>query len=73
MAEETSPTSGYTMGYSEEFQQLLKRRSLETHAAHLLPYLKHGIDIDRIADRLSPLCRRGGWTRQRNVPRWQRD
>ena len=45
MAEETSPTSGYTMGYSDDFQQLLNRRSLETHAAHLLPYLKSGLRV----------------------------
>ena len=45
MAEETSPTSGYTMGYSDDFQQLLNRRSLETHAAHLLPYLKPGFRV----------------------------
>ena len=33
------------MGYSEEFQLLLNRRSLESHAAHLLPHLKPGIRI----------------------------
>ncbi len=37
--------SGYTMGYSEEFRQLLNRRSLETHAAHLLPHLKPGLRV----------------------------
>ncbi len=37
--------SSYTMGYSEEFRQLLNRRSLETHAAHLLPYLKPGLRV----------------------------
>ncbi len=30
----------YTMGYSEEFLQLLDRRSAESHAAYLLPHLK---------------------------------
>ena len=45
MAEETAPTSGYTMGYSDDFQQLLNRRSLETHAAQLLPYLKPGLRV----------------------------
>ena len=39
MAEQAS---AYTMGYSDEFRQLLDRRSLETHAAYLLPYLKPG-------------------------------
>ena len=28
------------MGYSEEFRQLLDRRSADTHAAHLLPHLE---------------------------------
>ena len=37
----------YTMGYSEEFLQLLDRRSAETHAAYLLPHLKDG---DRVLD-----------------------
>ena len=35
----------YTMGYSEEFQQLLRLRSVETHAAHLLPHLKPGMRL----------------------------
>ena len=34
--------SNYIMGYSGEFQQLLRRRSAETNAAHLLPHLKPG-------------------------------
>ena len=34
--------SSYTMGYSEEFRQLLNRRSAPTHAAHLLPHLEPG-------------------------------
>ena len=38
-------TSDYTMGYSEEFQQLLRLRSVETHAAHLLPHLKPGMRL----------------------------
>ena len=37
-----SEEQDYTMGYSEEFLQLLHRRSAETHAAHLLPHLKPG-------------------------------
>ena len=32
--------SSYTMGYSDEFRQLLDRRSAQTHAAHLLPHLE---------------------------------
>ena len=35
----------YTMGYSDEFQQLLDRRNAETVAAHLLPYLKPGLRV----------------------------
>ena len=35
------------MGYSEEFLQLLDRRSAETHAAYLLPHLRSG---DRVLD-----------------------
>lgn len=34
--------SSYTMGYSDEFRQLLDRRSAQTHAAHLLPHLEPG-------------------------------
>lgn len=42
MTENIPPTSSYTMGYSEEFQQLLNRRSASTHAFYLLPHLKPG-------------------------------
>ena len=42
MAEQAS---NYTMGYSEEFRQLLNRRSMETHAGYLLPYLKPGLRV----------------------------
>ena len=42
MADQTSAAHDYTMGYSEEFRRLLNRRSSETHAKHLLPYLKPG-------------------------------
>ncbi len=45
MPDQEATTSGYTMGYSEEFRQLLNRRSLETHAAHLLPHLKPGLRV----------------------------
>ena len=34
--------ASYTMGYSDEFRQLLDRRSAQTHAAHLLPHLEQG-------------------------------
>ncbi len=34
--------ASYTMGYSDEFRQLLDRRSAQTHAAHLLPHLQPG-------------------------------
>ena len=40
MPDQTSATSDYIMGYSEEFLNLLGRRSMETHAKHLLPHLK---------------------------------
>ena len=42
MADETSATPSYTMGYSEEFRQMLEQRSAETHAAYLLPHLEPG-------------------------------
>ena len=47
MVEETRATPSYTMGYSEEFRQMLEQRSAETHAAYLLPRLKRG---DRVLD-----------------------
>ena len=47
MAEASSEAQGYTMGYSEEFLQLLDRRSAESHAGYLLPHLKAG---DRVLD-----------------------
>ena len=37
MTERTSSESSYTMGYSEEFRQLLDRRSAETHARAFAP------------------------------------
>ena len=37
--------SSYTMGYSEEFRQLLAQRSAETHATHLLPHLEPGLRV----------------------------
>ena len=45
MADRTPDTSSYTMGYNEEFLQLLHRRSAETHAAHLMPHLKPGLRV----------------------------
>ncbi len=45
MAEQTPATPDYTMGYSEEFLQLLHRRSAQTHAAYLLPHLKPGLQV----------------------------
>ena len=45
MSDQTSAEQDYTMGYSEEFLQLLHRRSAKTHAAHLLPHLKPGLRV----------------------------
>ena len=47
MADKITETSApsYTMGYSDEFWQLLNRRSSETHAAHLLPHLNPGMRV----------------------------
>ena len=45
MSDHTSAEQDYTMGYSEEFLQLLHRRSAETHAAHLLSHLKPGLRV----------------------------
>ena len=44
MAQE-SGTSSYTMGYTEEFLQLLGRRSAKTHASYLLPHLEPGMRV----------------------------
>ena len=40
-----SAKPAYTMGYGEEFLQVLKRRSAETHAADLLPRLRPGMRV----------------------------
>ncbi len=45
MSSEPSPQSEYTMGYSDEFLQLLKRRSVERDCSYLLPHLKPGLDV----------------------------
>ena len=37
--------SAYTMGYSDDFQKLLRRRNAETSAAHLLQYLEPGMRV----------------------------
>ncbi|MCY4448974.1 MAG: methyltransferase domain-containing protein [Chloroflexi bacterium] len=41
----TEQTSGYTMGYSEDFLRMLHRRSAQTHAAYLLPRLEPGMRL----------------------------
>ena len=45
MSEQSNNTSSYTMGYSEDFRQLLEKRSARTHASHLLPHLKPGFKL----------------------------
>ena len=45
MPDAATPETGYTMGYNEEFRQLLDRRSAATHAAHLLPHLQPGMRV----------------------------
>ena len=35
----------YSQGYSDDFLQLLNRRTAETHAAYLLPHLKPGMRV----------------------------
>ena len=45
MTDQAPATPDYTMGYSEEFLQLLHRRSAQTHAAYLLPHLKPGLRV----------------------------
>ena len=49
MPDQTSATFDYTMGYSEEFLNLLGRRSMETHAKHLLSPLKSGLFKEKMA------------------------
>lgn len=38
-------TATYTMGYSDDFQKLLRRRNAQTSAAHLLPHLEPGMRV----------------------------
>ncbi len=40
-----SADSSYTMGYSDEFLQLLDRRNAETNAAHLMAHLEPGMRV----------------------------
>lgn len=42
MSKDSAPDGRYTMGYDEDFRQLLNRRSARTHAAYLLPHLRAG-------------------------------
>lgn len=42
MSDQTQAESSYTMGYGEEFLQMLDRRSAQTNAARLLPHLTPG-------------------------------
>ena len=44
-ASQQSSTADYTMGYGDEFQQELERRSAETNAAHLIPHLEPGMRV----------------------------
>ena len=45
MSEQTALQTEYTMGYSDEFLQLLRRRSAERDCSYLLSHLKPGLDI----------------------------
>ena len=45
MSKNPADETTYTMGYSEEFLQLLHRRNLEHNAAYLLPHLKPGLRV----------------------------
>ena len=41
--QDASATPNYTMGYSEEFMEALRRYTAESNAAHLLPLLRPGL------------------------------
>ena len=45
MADQGSAASSYTMGYSEEFLQLLHRRNADRNAAYLMPHLRSGLRV----------------------------
>ena len=45
MTHETSATPDYTMGFSEEFLESLRRYTAAANAAYLLPYLRPGLRV----------------------------
>ncbi len=45
MTDETSGTPYYTFGFSESMLQHLRRHTVHSHAAHLLPHLKPGLRV----------------------------
>ncbi len=45
MSNELSATPDYTMGFSEEFMEALRRYTAETSAAYLLPHLRPGLRV----------------------------
>ena len=45
MDEPLSATPDYTMGFSDEFMESLRRYTAEASAAHLLPYLRPGLRV----------------------------
>ena len=45
MTQHMSATPDYTMGFSEEFIESLKRFNAETSAFHLIPYLRPGLRV----------------------------
>ncbi len=45
MAQQTETPTEYTMGYSDEFTQLLEWRRVEDHAMHLLPHIESGMRV----------------------------
>ena len=45
LTQDTVGTPDYTMGFSEEFMESLKRVSAETEAGYLLPYLRPGFRL----------------------------
>ncbi len=45
MTDETSATPDYTMGFSEEFLESMRRYTAATSAAYLLPYLRPGLRV----------------------------
>ena len=45
MSQPSTTDSNYTMGYTDEFRQLLDRRSAASHAFYLLPHLRTGMKL----------------------------